>query len=88
MWDFTPALPAALEAQGGNLISHNSPNDSSACLGLPSALLWLRESSSSVHLKAAGLEPAFLSQVSENCLWLIRLHWESMVSLTLTFSRM
>lgn len=61
MWDFTPALPVALEAQGGNLISQNSANDSSVCLGLPSAPLWLRESSSSIHLKAGGLEPAFLS---------------------------
>lgn len=71
MWDVTPALPATLEAQGGNLIRQNSPSDSSVCLGLLSAPLWLRESSSSVHLKAGGLEPAFLSQVSDNRLWLI-----------------
>lgn len=41
-----------------------------------------------VHLKDGGLELAFTFQLSENWLLQIWLHWESVSSLTLQFSRM
>lgn len=68
MWNFTPVLPATLEAHGRNLISQNSPVIPLSVWGLSRAPLWLQESSSLVYLKAGGLEPAFSFQLSKN--WL------------------